>query len=110
MNEKPISSQSYLQSEEFLRLMPDPKLREIAQAPCGEYLDLVIEEYEDRIDYVHVIRTPRLRREDDPIEYRYVLSSESKEDLHNKTAGQRVKDVEERTKRIEQIGKLHGLL
>ncbi len=110
MNEKPLRSESYLQSEEFLRLMPDPKLQEIAQAPCNHYLDLVVEEYEDRIDYVYVIRHPRLRREDDPIEYRYVLSSESKEDLHNKPAGQRVKDMEERTKRIEQIGELHGLL
>src|SRR3712207_3969942 len=107
MNEKPLRSESYLQSEEFLRFMPDPKLREIAQAPCGHYLDLVIEEYEDRADYVYVIRHPRLRREDDPIEHRYVLSSEPKEDLSSRTAGQRVKDMEELTQAIEQIGKLH---
>ena len=88
MNEKPLKSEAYVRSEEYLRqLPPDPQLRKISEAPWGNESGLVVEEFEDRIEYVYKVCYPGLW-EGSPDNERHLLHLESKEEARNRTREQ----------------------
>ncbi len=93
MNEKPLRSEALVRSEEWLRhLPPDSPLQGISEMPCSNETGFVLEEFEDRIEYVYKVRYPRYW-EGSPENERHVLHSESKEESRNKTSEQIIGDM-----------------
>ncbi len=93
MNEKPLRSESIVRSEEWLKhLPPDSLLQGISEVPCSNETGLVLEEFEDRIEYVYKVRYFRYW-EGGPEDERHVLHSESKEEARNKTSEQIIGDM-----------------
>ncbi len=88
MNEKPLRSEAYVRSKEYLRhLPPDSPLRKISEAPWSNESGLVVEEYEDRIEYVYKVRYVRFWK-GGPENERHLLHLDSKEEERNKTSKQ----------------------
>jgi hypothetical protein len=88
MNEKPLRSEAYLRSEEYLGLFPpDSPPSKMPTAPWGNESGLVLEEFEDRIEYVYKVCYIRFW-EGGPENERHLLHLESKEEARNRTREQ----------------------